>query len=295
MKIEGAVVLYHPEDDILKNIETYINYVDKLYLIDNTPNVDSNDKYKKYKKIEYVPLKDNKGIAYALNYAAKLAIKDNASWLLTMDQDSSFYKDGLRKMIDFLKEMKKSKSLNEILGVNYDKIGVLSPYHITNKNQGNLGIIKGVDYPDEVMTSGNLINLEAYKKIKGFKEWLFIDCVDFDYCFNLKKHGYEVMVLNYVYLNHNLGDIIKIKFLGKEIYTDNHNATRWYYMSRNRKYIISLYSDIFPAFCKYQEKCTRREMLKIILFEKNKFSKISAIIKGSKDFKHNVKGKLIKK
>ena len=295
MKIEGVVVLYHPEDDILKNIETYINYVDKLYLIDNTPNVDSNDKYKKYKKIEYVPLKDNKGIAYALNYAAKLAIKDNASWLLTMDQDSSFYKDGLRKMIDFLKEMKKSKSLNEILGVNYDKIGVLSPYHITNKNQGNLGIIKGVDYPDEVMTSGNLINLEAYKKIKGFKEWLFIDCVDFDYCFNLKKHGYEVMVLNYVYLNHNLGDIIKIKILGKEIYTDNHNATRWYYMSRNRKYIISLYSDIFPAFCKYQEKCTRREMLKIILFEKNKFSKISAIIKGSKDFKHNVKGKLIKK
>ena len=295
MKIEGVVVLYHPEDDTLKNIETYIKHIDKLYLIDNTSNVNLSEKYRKIDKVEYIPLMENKGIAYALNYAAKLAINDNASWLLTMDQDSSFYKDSLEKMINFLKEMKNNKKLNEILGVNYDQIGVLSPYHITVKNQGNLGIMKGIDYPDEVMTSGNLINLDAYKKVNGFKDWLFIDCVDFDYCFNLKNHGYEVMVLNYAYLNHNLGDIIKKTFLGKEVYTDNHNATRWYYMSRNRKYINSLYSDTFPAFCKYQEKCTRREILKIILFEKNKFKKIKAIIKGSKDFKKNIKGKITKK
>ena len=75
------------------------------------------------------------------------------------------------------------------------------------------------------------------------------------------------------------------------VYTDNHNAMRWYYMSRNRNYIYDLYYSTFPGFCDYQKKCTKREFIKIWLYEKNKIKKTNAIIRGWWDYKHDVKGK----
>ncbi|NTV99652.1 MAG: hypothetical protein HGA70_10890, partial [Chlorobiaceae bacterium] len=38
----GVVTLYSPPDACLKNIETYIAYIDKLYIIDNTHKPDIN-------------------------------------------------------------------------------------------------------------------------------------------------------------------------------------------------------------------------------------------------------------
>ena len=52
------------------------------------------------------------------------------------------------------------------------------------------------------MTSGNLLNLKAYQAVKGFKDWMFIDCVDIDICMNLRVHGYDIVRLNYVEMKH---------------------------------------------------------------------------------------------
>ena len=36
MKIPATVIWYNPDDENIKNIRTYIDYVEKLYIIDNS-------------------------------------------------------------------------------------------------------------------------------------------------------------------------------------------------------------------------------------------------------------------
>ena len=90
-KIAGAVILYYPANSFLQNIESYLRKLDKLFVIDNTP--DNNKALGKLLEIENVVYKhngENKGIAARLNEAATLAIKEGYDWILTMDQDSYF-------------------------------------------------------------------------------------------------------------------------------------------------------------------------------------------------------------
>ena len=286
MRYAGVIVLYNPDNEIYDNIQSYIDEVEKLYVVDNTEEKNMKNMKFKSKKIKYIPLKENKGIAYALNKGAKEAIKEGYDWLLTMDQDSKFENNSLKKMKQFIEELKAKKFIRDIVDYDYKKLGLVSPLHRTLKNKKDE--IYDLSRPLVVMTSGNLISLDAYKKINGFKDWLFIDVVD--YCLNLRNHGYEIVQINSAEMTHNLGDLVKHKFLGKTVYTSNHSVTRRYYISRNRHYLYDMYHDKFPLYCNLECACTKKELYKIWLFEKEKIAKTKAIYKGYKDYKKSKKG-----
>lgn len=291
MKFAGVVIAFDPDDNIVNNIKTYIDFIDVLYVVDNSENTNNFKKFKFNKKIKYIRQKENVGIAKALNIGAENAIKDGYDWLLTMDQDSNFDKNALLKMENFIINLKKEKAVSDVLEVNYKDVGLISPfYKLDPTYDGTLGI----NFPLMVMTSGNLINLEIYKKIGGFKDFLFIDCVDFDYCLNLKKHGYEIVQLNNAVLNHHLGNGKTYKFLWMKKSSSNHSALRRYYMVRNRHYIYDMYHDDYPFYCDLEIGRTKREAMKVILFEKEKVKKIKYMIKGYKDYKNGKKGKFEK-
>ena len=132
--------------------------------------------------------------------------------------------------------------------------------------------------------------MDIYQKIGGFKDWLFIDAVDFEYCLNAKKHRYKVIQMNTVELNHNLGKIEKKKFLNKKTYVTNHNAIRRYYITRNRHYLYDMYKKDFDEYCRLEVRMTKKELIKILLFEKDKLNKSRHIYKGYRDYKKGKKG-----
>lgn len=288
MKISGVVVLYNPDENILNNIKSYINLLDKVYVVDNSPIPNDNKKKFKHKKIEYISNDGNKGIANALNVGAKRAIVEKCDWLLTMDQDSSFKAGSLEKMIEFLNEIKDDKFMSEVLDLNYNKLGILSALQRTGLNKDDN--LEGIEYPLVVMTSGNLVNLNLYKEVGGFKDWLFIDGVDFEFCLNLRKNGYNIVQMNTAELKHNLGNIQEKVLFGKKIFVTNHNSTRRYYITRNRHYLYDLYKKYFSEYCKLELKMTKKELIKIWLFENEKINKTISIFKGYIDYKKNKKG-----
>ena len=117
MKIAGVVILYFPDINVIDNIKSYYNEVDILYLINNGSDSDAIKKVRKLKgkKIIYVQLDENRGIAYAQRFAAELAERNGCDWLLTMDQDSRFEGNSLQEMILYIKNK------------NTDNIGILAP------------------------------------------------------------------------------------------------------------------------------------------------------------------------
>lgn len=277
MKLAAMVTLYNPNKDNINNIKNYIDEVDVIYLIDNSDN-DSSSLLFKSDKINYIPNNKNLGIASALNIACNKAIKDGYSWILTMDQDSKMSKDSLKKLKAFV-ENNDTK-----------KVGIVSPYHNVETNR-----IKSDDKIEEcldVMTSGNLLNLNIYVKVGGFKEWLFIDDVDIEYCLNLNKNKYKVIRLNDVLLDHTLGATKTYKLFGKKIICSNHVPFRRYYMVRNMLYVYDMYHYIFPDFCEHLKRVQKGQIKNILIFEKNKIKKLYMMFKGYKDYKKNIKGEM---
>lgn len=269
MKIYGVVVLYHPFEEVLENINTYINEIDTLYVVDNSDvkNKSLVQELKKNNKIIYINNNGNQGIAHALNVGAKLAIGGGASWLLTMDQDSKFDNGTLKVLIQ-----------------NIDlKYGIISPAHFINEREN----IDALFYNNITMTSGNLLNLKLYQSVGPFDEELFIDCVDTEYCLRLYEKNIKIKRVNEVVLNHNLGDIQKKLFFS----VTNHNYIRRYYISRNRFYVWNKYKKIFPEYIKFEKTLSFKEVITILLGEKNKLKNIKMILLGYIDYRKKIFGK----
>lgn len=278
MRVAMMVTWYNPNDENINNISEYLKFVEKLYIVDNS-SVDNKKLIKNSKKIEYIPNMKNLGIATALNIAANKAIEDGYDFLVTMDQDSFLSKDNYDNMVNYINN-------NDMTN-----IGIVSPYHDIETNRKKP--TTDVEEVLEVMTSGNFLNLDIYKKVGGFKDWLFIDDVDIEYCLNLNKNGYKVIRLNYVKMNHKLGNTKVYKILSKRFIVSNHNAIRRYYMFRNMHYILEMYQDTFPEYCKFLHKVQKGQIRYVILFEHDKINKLKAMRKGYLDYKNRVVGELV--
>jgi rhamnosyltransferase len=273
-KIFGVVVLFHPDSTIIDNIHSYINSVEVLYVVDNSEakNKTVLEKLKLFNNCIYIDNNGNQGIAHALNIGAELAIKNNADYLLTMDQDSKFNKNDIQKIV------------NWISNNNDTNIAMASPMHSQHEidNYDNFKL-----YELLTMTSGSIVNLNIYKEIGGFKEELFIDCVDSEYCLRLASSGYKLHRFRKILLEHSCGE-------GSEklgITMTNHNYIRRYYIIRNRLYLWNKYKKCFPEYIKYERLATAKEIVKIILFETDKINKFKMMFKGYFDYKNNVYGK----
>ncbi len=110
----GIITLYNPPASYLDNINTYINYLDILYLVDNTPIINHKDHdslLRRFPEIEILSFGKNIGIAAALNLGIKEGLKNNYSWLLTMDQDSSFDEGEIQTDLDVLTHETKEKNM----------------------------------------------------------------------------------------------------------------------------------------------------------------------------------------
>lgn len=275
MKLAGVVVLYNPDQKVINNINSYIDELDALYLVDNS-SADNSTLFM-YEKVEYIPLQKNTGIAHALNVGAKKAIDHNFHYLLTMDQDSMFEKDALKNMKSIIDADDEK-----------DQVGIYSPFHKTAISE---------PVPEElftsplvVMTSGNLINLDIYKCVEGFKEWMFIDCVDFEYGLNVRKHGYTIKQINTVFLDHELGDYEIKHVFNKKIFCDNHSALRRYYIVRNSFYLYYMYHNDYPDYCQAVVKQAKQSFFYATVFEKHGFKKLIYMIRGYRDYRRGKKG-----
>lgn len=278
VKIAAVVTFYNPTDDDIKNIDTYIDDVDKLYIIDNTEGKDNLDRIPKNEKIDYRFKNENVGVATALNIGAEAALEDGFKYLLTMDQDTSFDSNTL------------STLKNDLETIDMSKIAILTPWHATKLRLTKS--VKKYDLPDDVMTSANILNLDIWKQVGGFKDWLFIDGVDIEYCLNVISHGYYILRNNSVEVKHNLGDLF-YKKIGHHLFLcTNHSPIRRYYIMRNYHYILDMYKEYNPGYC-YSLVSQKHNMLGVLLFEKKKIKKLKMYFKGYKDYKKGVKGKYV--
>lgn len=277
MKIPATVIWYNPDNENIKNIRTYIDYVEKLYIIDN-----SKENNKKLAdslnslKTEYVWNNGNLGIAKALNLACEKAVSEDFEWILTMDQDSSFDSDSINAYFRAFEKMTKNN------------VGIISPRHILKNDIDKFSDVKESAEVDHVMTSGNLLNLKIWEEIGRFDENLFIDEVDSEICFRIIENGYKVIQLNKIRMFHELGNLEKKNFFTRKISVLNHNHIRKYYIMRNKFYMLKKYKKYRSRYIYY----ILNDFFKVIFYEKDKLRKLKYMFKGIADFMKSKMGEL---
>ncbi|PTX14908.1 rhamnosyltransferase [Pontibacter mucosus] len=271
--IAGVVVLYKPDAEVVDNIQSYSDKIGKLYVVDNSN--DTSDYVvdalrKSNTQVDYIGLKKNHGIAWALNIAASKALAEGFSWLLMMDQDSKFSENMVKKLIATTSVVETAQ------------IGIIAPRYLEDDS------IPAPDKLEEaysVITSGSLLNLNAYKEVGPFRDNLFIDFVDHEYCLRLLQHQYKIVVNNEAKLHHKLGNLSCHNLFGWKLCTSNHSYVRRYYITRNRLEILHKFKDQFPEFLATEKNKNLVEIVKVLLFEKDKFRKLKSFIHGYIDFK----------
>ena len=274
----GVVVIYNPENEVIKNIKTYLPYLKKLYVMDNSETMNEScikNICELSNKIEYKFLNCNMGIAYPINWVMNQLKKDD--WLLTMDQDSYFYKNTFSKYINILPNLK-------------DDVYAITP-KIIYKDIFYLNKTEKVQLKKvcKCIQSGAVFSVRIGKIVNGFNEKFFIDAVDTEYCYKCNKNGYILYQNNAGILIHKVGNKINnIKTRWLPFTLRQHNALRRYYIVRNNLYLKDYYPDKKIQIMIY----FFIGILKIILFDDDVINKIKMIIKAYKDYKNDFWGRL---
>lgn len=254
-------VWYNPDESTAKKLSTYSSHFKTVFVIDNSEKDNSNLLVcAKVLNVIYIPNYKNLGIASALNIGCEKALTSGFDWILTMDQDSWWDEEAIISYINQLKQ------ITNIASPDYDdKIVSIEansnayPVHsLVSLFLRKLKLFRDKALPekqfvDRCITSGNFIKLDTWKKVGKFKEELFIDEVDHEYCYRLRLSNYKILLLNTIPFHHHLGEPKTTLF--PKPHTDTHNTFRLYYMIRNELYIMKKYPEIAKKF-EYQKKLT---------------------------------------
>lgn len=286
-KVAAIIVSYNPDSNLFDSINLLLNQVEKVIIVDNG----SKEKYVKYiksineDKIEIILNKENLGIATALNIGVRKALENGYEWILTMDQDSKSSPDMVKKMFNVYNSINREER-KDILSIfpNFVDERIQSIEENSNMNS--------YEYVDADITSGNLLRKEVFEKVGFFDDSLFIDLVDTDFCMRLNEKGIKMIKIRDAVLYHSLGESKTIKGILGSFNTSNHSALRRYYMTRNRFYIWEKYKGLNSFTLNRDKKLFKKEFVKIILGEKDKVNKIKMVLRGYKDYKKGIKGKL---
>jgi rhamnosyltransferase len=270
MKLVGIIIAFNPEiSKLISNVESIITDVDQLLIYKNS--IIENEEYfqnKFGKKILFLGNENNVGIGKALNQGVNWAKENGYTHLLTLDQDS-YFKNGhlanFRKIIEFQKS-----NIN---------IGIFIP-NLVYKNQL---LLCGNDQPYFVLdgiTSGSIFPLIIFDKVDGFNNYLFVDCVDYEFCYRIKyQYGLNTLLIPNVHLVHELGYSTK-SVLG--FTTLNYNSIRTFYLVRNHIMLWKKYPNLYRQDYKITliKEYILFRFFKVLFSEKNKWNKVKSILKG---------------
>lgn len=193
-RILAIVVTYYPDEELLtKNIQAFVNELDKVLIWENTPEKEKlKYRFVQHEKIEYCGDGAN-SIARALNYAWRYARQNDYDYLLTMDQDSLFLDfPSYKKTV-----LENSLSQDAIYGPNFSRkpIDPIQEKHYT-------------------ITSGMMLPVTVLDAVGGYDEFFAVDGLDLDLCLRARQIGIRTYVIRDSTLKHKFGKPVTVSFFG---------------------------------------------------------------------------------
>ena len=208
----------------------------------------------------------NLGIAAALNQLCHKAQALGCEWIVTLDQDSVIQPG----MLEAFSHHTSQRDL-----------AIICP-RIEDRRLGrqHTQSTSGTEHVTHAITAGNMVRLKAWKAVGGFTESLFIDGVDFDFCLKLREGGWQILRDNSVCLVQEMGHGRRIALpFHHQMSVLNHSPQRLYYIVRNYLWIGRQHHQRLH----WSLEVAKRLFI-VLCFEKQKWQKLRAMLKGICDY-----------
>lgn len=291
-RVAAVAVLYRPcPDEVLANIDSYRDQVDTVIAVDNTECPDRQFVLElESRGVAYVPLGENRGLGAALNEGCRRARELGFEWAVTFDQDSAATPGMVTRLFACV-ELEDCPSQEPSTGNDGRSrlvplrrpIAMVAPtwQHVGGPPETTTG---GSVELETAMTSGCLTRLSVLEELGGFREDLFIDLVDHEFCLRARRHGRRIMQQRDAVLLHEVGHLRRVTFPLRCWVTD-HSPVRRYYMVRNLLELGRDYECEFPESMARERRRWYRQFVKVMLAEPQRLQKARMMLRGWHDYR----------
>ena len=231
----AVVVAYHPRSGELEaSVKSLLQNFKEIVVVWNGPHPLKTPTCLKDKRNHLLDMKDNVGLAKALNEGIDKAFQSGAAWVYLSDQDSLLHRDFKSLAIKYSQHIPKPFKVAAIGPVYFNQItkevGRIIHTEFLRRRRDKPNVNESYIETDYLITSGSFISKEAFHHIGPMREELFIDLIDVEWGLRAKSRGYKSFVLPKAMLGHKLGDD---KFTIFGMVFPIHSPLRIYYYFRN--------------------------------------------------------------
>lgn len=192
-------VLYHPTTEQLERIKNIATYYGGI-IVDNsgTPNFPD----ERIGKMSYV-INDNVGIATAQNIGIReIMASGMVSHVVFLDQDSKVSANYLIQIVEEYKRLSKNRKIATLGPTVIDETTDAAYASAFHKDViGKDGFIAR----PQIISSGSVIEVNILKEVGLMEDKLFIDFVDFEWCWRAKAKGYVSGITTKLSIRHKVG------------------------------------------------------------------------------------------
>lgn len=226
-----VIVLYNPQPEDKANVAAMAQ-CNAGVIVDNSAiaSMEASEGY--IGKMMYVALCENKGIAEAQNIGVRLLAKKNVRYIVFLDQDSRCPMGYCESIVADYKRIKTREPRLALLGptvtnsaTNEDYQSCIHREHFDDE---------GFSIRRDVISSGACVEKSVLDDVGLNDEGLFIDFVDFEWCWRAENKGYVCGVTRNVTLNHHVGQS-ELKIGAYRVIISS--PLRYYYQYRNHLWL----------------------------------------------------------
>lgn len=203
-KIVIITVTYNPViPDLQENIRSYSAQVPLVVVVDNSTSGEIQQQVKNlqevFSNLEVITLGENKGIAEAQNIGYLFAVSRGFEYFIEIDQDSTLtggYVANVYATFRGLKE--RGGKVAAVGGVAINK----STGEVYDGLQKDAGIVE----VKKTLSSGMLFEKQSMQEIGLKKAEMFIDLVDWEWCWRARDKGYRIYIDTHSSIIHSMGE-----------------------------------------------------------------------------------------
>lgn len=270
-RIGVIIVLYRSKE---QNFQTLVGCSDiDVILVDNTPgrnlSISGGNVY-------YVSLKENKGVATAQNIGIEKARELGCTYLVFFDQDSMITSDYIDRMQAEYKRLKNFYSTLAVLGPTVVNQDTGQKYKTVDEE-----VVHGCKIVPALISSGSFYEMSVLNRIGKMEDQLFIDGVDFEWCWRARSKGYICAITQRVELYHKVGQS-DCTFMGYPVIISA--PVRYYYQYRNFLWLVR--RSYVPLKWKIRTSIRKIVEIGILSFypkSKNRWDIVKNIFRGIRD------------
>ncbi len=277
--VVAVIVSFNPEiERITENVRAVAGQVDRVVVYDNcSSNRDEVAGLEKVDNCTVIINETNAGLPVSLNAGCRSALESGASYVLLLDQDSIVAEEMVASLLQCMKP----------------GVGIASPQIVDRNEREGFEPSDAVVPIKRVITSGALMSLETWKKVGGFDERIFVDWADYDFCANVRKHGYSIVRDNRTMILHEMGRreyafTLPTPKGGRPFYRTNHSVSRLKDKARSWAIVEAKYG--WSKVGREERSYIAAIKLRDLVLERGRLQILRAYAEGGKEGRKLMKG-----